>query len=231
MNAHLQRIYAASNGTHVAMSTSDQFADMIARCAILTGLPVPRAEAIFLMHGIITDHFMWATVEDIELAVKLNITRSFHTFTEAYGELSGAYLSNILRCYETERGKAIQLYRKQEERKELPPREITDAEWMAMVSDHHAWMMAGNDNWKMIAARMVTFLWESGRCNDNTFRPEEWKHIRAAARKNIMERQKIGEKAVERMNVTQRERFDGDCLMELRAVVYGLYLRNIYKTN
>jgi hypothetical protein len=230
MNAHLQRIYAATKGTLIALAADEQFAQMITRCAVLIGQPVPRPESMLLMHGVLTDHFMWATIEDVELAIKLNFTRSLPSHAEAYGEFSSAYLSNILRTYEPERGKAIAMYRKQEERKELPPRQITDEEWMGMVADHHAWMMAGNDNWKMIAARMVTFLWDSGRCNDNTFRPEEWKHIRAAARKNVMERQSInGEKAVERMNATQRERFDGDCLMELRAVVYGLYLRNIYK--
>jgi len=224
MTAHLQRIHAASQGTLAAMANDITFAALIARCAVLVGQPVPQPQAILLMHGLITDHFIWATIEDIELAVKFNITRSLPSFTETYGEFSGIYLSSVLKAYEPERGKAIQKYRAMEERKELPPRQITPDEWQAMIEDHRQWKKTGSDRWTIMAARMASYLWESGIVNDDMFSIEEWKAIRGQARRCVMERMGIGPTAVQNMNTTQRERFDGDALMEVRTIIYGRYL-------
>ena len=99
-----------------------------------------------------------------------------------------------------------------------------------MIDDHYAWRRAGNDNWKLIAARMVTYLWDSGLATDDLWAAEDWKMMRTAAKKNVMERTGTGEKGIARMNGTQRERFDGECLMELRAVVYGKWLDKHYQS-
>ncbi len=43
-----------------------------------------------------------------------------------------------------------------------------------------------------------------------------------------MDKMRIGPKAVERMNPTECERFDNECLMELRTIVYADWLIRHY---
>jgi len=228
MTPNAQRMHAASKGTHVALAQPEDFATAITRCAVMIGQAVPRPEAIAIMHGVITDLFMWVTIEDLELAVKLNFTGNLPSKTEPYGEFSMAYLSAILKAYEPERGKAVAYYRSIEERMDtshqLAPPVVTDEQWRQMMTEDVRRKKTGTTMWRYCATRMVKWLEDTGQLSDDTFTTDEWRRFNAKARAAVMERRGIGSKAVERMAATERARFDQECLDEKKALIYGVLL-------
>jgi hypothetical protein len=228
MNPLYQRIYAASQGELVATASGQAFAEAIARCATMTGQALPSPQASLLMHGVITDLFMWASCEDIELAVKLNFTGNLPAKVQPFGEFSTAYLSDILKMYEPERGKAIITYREIHERidasRQLAPPTVTDDQWREMMEEDFKRKRAGTSMWRYCATRMVKWLEDTGQLTDATFTNDEWRTFNANARAVVMQRRKIGPNAVERMSGTERARFDQECLDEKKALVYGVML-------
>jgi hypothetical protein len=224
-----QRIYAASEGELAATAPDELFIQMIARCAIMLGLPTPSAHAAMLMQSTIADHFIWATVDDIEMAVKLNLTRSLDTFTQPYGEMSTAYISDVLRAYQPHRAKARAEYRRMDEMKtvkELAPRVLTDEDWLALVEVDRAHINAGRDVWKIYAARMVKWLADTGRVTDDFVSDVKWREINARARASVMNKKNLSLGMIMRMPHHERARFDEECLAEKHMIVYGIYLTN-----
>jgi len=228
MNPLYQRIYAASQGELVTMCAAETFVQTITRCATMTGQILPSSHAILLMHGVITDLFMWATCEDFELAVKLNFTGNLPAKVQPFGEFSSAYLSDILKMYEPERGKAIITYREIHERidasRQLAAPAVTDDQWREMMDEDNKRKCAGTSMWRYCATRMVRWLEDTGQLTDATFTKDEWRTFNANARAVVMQRRKIGPNAVERMSATERARFDQECLDEKKALVYGVML-------
>jgi hypothetical protein len=222
-----QRIYAASKGKRVSDASIQEIAQMLLRCTTFMGIPPTRPESTSIIHSFLTQQVSWATLQDIELAVSLNATMQLPVKTEHYGELSGAFLGSLLAVYQPIRGKAVSEYSRIEEsaseRLKLKEREITDSDWIQMLERDQAHYSAGREHWTIGAARMVRWLYETERLKDDDFSAQEWKEMKWEASKAVMTRKQIGPKALESMASAAREAFDQDCLVELRAVVYGRY--------
>lgn len=220
-----QRMYAASKGMRLQEATSQQVTELFSALAVLTGHNTPSAEAMMLIRNLIVEMIPAATVEDIALAVKMNITKQLPDYVTAYGELSGAYIGEVLTLYMPLRGKARLKYQEIERRPELSQKQMTDLDWLDMHERDLQWYISGNQNWEICAARMVRWLYETERMKDDDFTIDEWKRMRIEARQRVMDRQRIGLRAIEAMPAAARERFDQDCLVEVRTVVYGEYLK------
>ena len=220
-----QRMYAASKGLKLQEATSQQVTELFSMLAVITGHNTPSAEAMMLIRNLVVEMMPGVTVEDIALAVKMNITKQLPDHVTAYGELSGAYICEVLTLYMPLRGKARLKYQEIEQRPELPERQITDTDWLDMHERDLLWYQNGKVNWEYCAARMVRWLYETERMKDDDFTADEWKRIRMEARQRVMDRQRIGHRAIEAMPAAARERFDQDCLVEVRTVVYGEYLK------
>ena len=223
-----QRLYAASKGTPVCMSSPTDFYFLISRVCALNGISKPSEEATALLHGFITDHYMWATCEDIELATAMNAASQLGDKSIPYGELSASFIGDLLNAYTPIRGKAVLHYRQLEERvdtsHQLAPVAMSDDMWREMMMKDKEWLKAGKDTWRIGAVRMVRYLDERGIINDNTFTDEEWKQFNTRAKINTMEKRRIGPGAVSRMESHERARFDQECLDEKKTLVYRDWL-------
>ena len=230
MTAPDQRMFAASRGTKLRDADPRAFHQCITRSAVLIGQNCPAPEAVVLMHSALSEQLPWATMEDIELAVRMNVARALPEHVKPFGEFSTAYVCEVLALYYPVRGKAVDKYQRMEEREEraaLPAHELTDAEWDDLIRRDLAFYRAGKSFWAFSASRMVRWLYETGKINDDDYTADEWRRMKQKARAMAMDKLKVGPKAVERMEGNQRERFDQECLIELRAVLYGKYLESL----
>lgn len=224
-----QRIYSASQSTRIADARPQDFFACITQMAVGIGQNVPAPEAMLIMRQTLIDTMPWATTADIEMAVKMNMAKQLPEFVKPYGELSAAYLCEILTMYQSIRGKAVLKYRELEQRatqKQLTQREITDEDWERLIRQDAEAKKAGKEYWKFTASRMCQWLWDKNRINDNTFADAEWRAIDAEARARVMQSKEppLTRGMVERMMPHQRDRFDMECLDEKKAIVYGKYL-------
>jgi hypothetical protein len=223
-----QRMYAASKGSLISLCNPLDFAQMITRCAVMVGQNPPTSEALVLMIGTLSDQYIWATIEDVELAMKMNIANQLSVNVKPYGEFSTAYVADILNAYQPLRGKAIAKYREINERidtsRQLAPPVVTDDQWREMMVEDVKRKRAGTSMWRYCASRMVKWLEDTGQLTDATFSNDEWRTFNVSARAVVMQRRKIGPNAVERMSGTERARFDQECLDEKKALVYGVML-------
>jgi hypothetical protein len=230
-----QRMYAASKQPRLRDTSATDFLQCVTRCAVVVGQPVPRTEAIVLMHEVLTEQFVWATIADIELAIRLNIAGQLPEKVEPYGEFSSAYIAAVLKCYEQERGKAILRGREIEERvdvsRQLEPPVVTDDEWRQMMAEDARRKRSGTSVWRYCASRMVKWLEDTGQLTDATFTDEEWKAFNAEAKAVVMQRRGIGRTTVANMSGSERARFDQECLDEKKGLVYGVLLDRMKTEN
>lgn len=222
-----QRIFAASKGTPVALANELEFFTTINKAAVMFGVNPPSNESILLMHGVLTDQLMWVTLEDIELAVRMAVAGNFgHQPT--YGELSTSFLCHILGLYDTLRGPAKIKYREIEERennaKQLPSKSLNDRDYIEILERDIQSCAKGKAQWVLAGTMMVPWLYQTERIRDEDFTDSQWRDMKRKARANVMDRKQIGENAVRRMSEETAKKFEQECLLELRRVVYENYV-------
>jgi hypothetical protein len=226
-----QRMYAASKQPRLSDTPAANFVQCVARCAVVVGQPVPRDEAIVLMHEVLTEQFVWATIADIELAIRLNIAGQLPEKVEPYGEFSSAYVSAILNIYQSERGKAVLRGREIEERidvsRQLSPPVVSDDQWREMMAEDVRRFIKGSDAWRFGATRMMKWLEDTGQINDATFSNEQWLSLNARARESVMQRRAIGPRAVEALSAPERARFDQECVDRKKEIIYAEMLKSM----
>jgi hypothetical protein len=224
-----QRIYAASLSMKIVDAQPMDFFSCITQTAVAVGQNPPAPEAMLIIRQTIADTLPWVTIMDITIALQMNLARQLPEFVKPYGELSAAYLMEILTQYQPIRGRICLKYREmqaKENQRELAPREITDEDWMNIVRKDAEWKRQGMYHWKYMAGRMCQWLWDNGHINDDSFTRDEWRAFNAEARARVMQSHfpplTIG--MVDRMQPHQRDKFDMQCLDEKKMLVYGRYL-------
>jgi hypothetical protein len=225
-----QKIYAAAQTPKLSECDPAVIHQLMSRVTVAIGQKLPSVESLTIIASTVCDTMPWATIGDIEQAVRMNIAGLLNERVQPYGEFSAAYLCEVLAQYQTVKGKAVIKYNEQQQRipttHQLTQAIVTDDDWRAMMQSDRNALMQNKEHWKIAATRMCRYLEDKGLIHDNTFTAEQWKELNGRAKIAVMERKKIGPKAIERMESHERVRFDQECLDEKKVMVYRWYLLN-----
>jgi hypothetical protein len=246
LNREEQRLVDAAKGTPVHMASNSEFAKSLTRFAAGVGAnEVPTNETVMIIREMVVEYENWITIPDIKVASELNTAKRLPAESEAYaksenepvdqiqifGKITPPKFFSIMKRYKTVRGLAVTKSRQESE--VLPASKqltgvaptVTEDEWLALHKKNIEFYKSGKDTWTFGSANVLKWLYDSGKMSDDYFTETEWKYMKQNAKMNIMDREVIGPGKLDRMESWQKTNFNNQCLVELKTVVYGAYIK------
>ena len=226
------RIIKAQESEKISKCTLPEFAQSIVKICALNGVAMVDIQFIQIMHQILSNAFPSVTLDDLMIAIEMNITNQFDKKINHFQTIDASYISDVLSLYLMHKGKAIIEYRNLELKwKELNPPEPTDAEkeikvdWMKLIQEHIEQWKKGKDTSAMLCSyRIVEWMHSTGLISDDMYSKEEWKAFRIQARKIVMREQDITPTKISKFSERQEENFAHSITCELRRIIYTKYL-------
>lgn len=226
------RIIEAQQSEKISKCTLPEFAQSIVKICALNGVTMVDIQFIQIMHQILSNAFPSVTLDDLMIAIEMNITNQFDKKINHFQTIDASYISDVLTLYLIHKGKAIIEYRNlQLKWKELNPPEPTDAEmeikvdWMKMIHEHiEQWKQGKKTSAMLCSYRIVEWMHSNGIITDDMYSGEEWKQLRIQARKIIMQEQDITPTKISKFSERQQDLFAHSVTCELRRIIYTKYL-------
>lgn len=226
------RIIKAQESEKISKCGLPEFAQCIVKICALNGVTMVDIQFIQIMHQILSNAFPSVTLEDLMIAIEMNITNQFDKKVNHFQTIDASYISDVLSLYLTHKAKAIIEYRNLELKwKEQNPPEPTDAEneikvdWMKLIHEHiEQWKKGKKTSAMLCSYRIVEWMHSTGLITDDMYSKEEWKSFRNQARRIVMQEQDITPTKISKFSERQQENFAHSITCELRRIIYTKYL-------
>ena len=226
------RIIEAQQSEKISKCGLPEFTQSIVKICALNGVAMVDIPFIQIMHQILSNAFQSVTLQDLMIAVEMNITNQFDKKINHFQTIDASYISDILSLYLIHKGKAIIEYRNLEAKwKELNPPEPTDAEkeikvdWMKMIHEHiEQWKEGKKTSAMLCSYRIIEWMHSSGIITDDMYSPEQWKSMQKSARMIVMREKNYTPTKISKFSERQMELFAHDITCELRRMLYTKYL-------
>jgi hypothetical protein len=204
----------------------------LTKCAALAGAKEAIPDPQFKMfQTVLAVGYPQLTLNELSIAVTMNITRQLEKHVQCFGEFTHDYLCSILSQYKDFRGKVMVRYHQEVEDQRtalaLPPKQVTEADWLSIIEADKKSMAAGKDTWTFGAVRVFRWLQETGRVNDDDYTDEQIKEMRRRARYEVMTRENISPRKVSTMSEAELRIFEQKCVCELQTMAYFQYLKKL----
>ena len=204
----------------------------LVKCAAKLGVPVaPTLEQIKIYQEVLAIGYPHITIGELDLACTMNVTRSLDKHIQCFGELTTDNLCAILSQYKEFRGKVIVRHRQElgslRLLPEIKPQEVSTEDWLKIIEADKQHLKAHRDTWKLGAVRVMKWLMDSGRVNDDTFTDDQIAQMREIAKKEVMKRERITERKIVDMVASDQKKFEQMCVNELKTIAYYQYLNRV----